>query len=257
MHSRRLHPGAKPCAAVAGTLLLSVLWHVPAVAQSSSPRVSVAVNSGRQAASAGLTDEVVFTEFAEEGSLNAQYPAADGPLFDVNVRVRVAGQFAIGGGVSLVPLQMPADVHARLPHPLYFRSHRVVNAASPNLQRRETTVNVHAAWVMPVTPSVDVTVFAGPTMAALTQELVNGVEYSHAYPYTSVSVTGADYAPRSGSSIGFLVGADVAYYVSGSFGLGGTVQFNRASLMLDSAGGGTLEVDSGGLQATGGIRLRF
>lgn len=241
--------------AVLGALVLIVLWQVPAEAQ--TPRISVAVNAGRQAASPGMIDRVVFTEFAEQGNLHAEYPGSNGPLFDANVRFRIAGRFAIGGGVSLISLREPADLNARLPHPLRLRRHRVVAAASPTLQRREMMVNVHAAWVMPVAPSVDITVFAGPTMIALTQELVDRVEYDHTYPYTSVSVTGAARAPRSGSTVGLGAGIDVAYYVSGRIGLGGTVQFNRASIALDSAGDGTLTVATGGLQATGGVRFRF
>ncbi len=253
----RLHVSAKRFPAALGALLLIVLWHVSAVAQSQSPRISIAVNGGRQAAASGMTDRVVFTEFREQGNLDAQYPGANGPLFDANVRFRITDRFAVGGGVSLISLREPADLNARLPHPLRLRRHRVVTAASPRLQRREMMVNIHAAWVMPVSPSVDFTLFAGPTMVALTQELVDRVEYVHAYPYNAVSVNGAAHAPRSGSTVGFVAGADVAYYVSGRFGLGGTVQFNRASIALDSAGDGTLAVDSGGLQATGGVRFRF
>lgn len=257
MHCAGIHPSVRRFPALPGALLLMLLWQVPAFGQSQSPRIAIAVNGGLQAASSGMVDGVVFTEFAEQGNLDVRYPGANGPLFDANLRVRITDRFAVGGGVSLVSLQEPAELHARLPHPLRFRQHRVVAAPSPGLERRETVVNVHAAWVMPVGPSVDLTVFAGPTMVALTQELVDRIEYAHAYPYTSASVTGAAHAPRTGSKVGLMVGVDVAYYVVGTFGLGGTVQFSRVSLALDSAGDGTLRVDAGGLQATGGVRFRF
>lgn len=238
-----------------GTLLLIGLCSVPAEAQ--APRVSIAVNGGQQLQTVGITDNVVFTEFAEPGDFDASYPNADGPLFDLQGRVRLVGNLAVGAGVSTVSLRGNADLTARLPYPFRFGRHRLVEGTSGALERRELTVNVHAAWIAPLASSVDLTLFGGPTFVTLKQDLVDSIEYAHTYPYEVASFTRGVHSLRTESAVGFVAGADVTYYVSRIVGVGGTVQFNRASVALSSADEGTVAMDTGGLQATAGLRLRF
>lgn len=242
-------------AAALGALLLPVLAHVPAAAQPA--RVSIAVNGGQQLESAGITDNVVFTEFAEQGDFDASYPDANGPLFDLNGRVRLVGNLAVGAGVSVASRRGNADLTARVPYPFRFERHRVVEGTSAALQRRELAVNVHAAWIAPLASSVDLTLFGGPTFVSLRQDLVDSIEYAHTYPYEAASFTRGVHSLRTESAVGFVAGADVTYYVSRFVGVGGTVQFNRASIALGSADDGTVATDTGGLQATAGLRLRF
>ncbi len=238
-----------------GTLLLAGLWSVPAAAQ--PPLVSIAVNIGRQTDSVGVSDNVVFTEFSEEGDFDARYPDANGPLFDLNGRFRIAGGFAVGGGVSLLSRRNTIDLTARVPYPFRFDRHRVVDGKSAPLDRRELTVNVHAAWIVPLARSVELTLFGGPTFVTLTQDLVDRIEYVHAYPYEAASFTRDVHKLRSESKVGFVAGADVTYYVTRFVGMGGTVQLNRATIPLSSADGGTVTFETGGFQATGGLRFRF
>ena len=254
MEGARSATGKGPPAAL-GTLLLIGLCGAPAAAQPTL--VSIAINGGRQMESAGITDNVVFTEFAEEGNFDASYPAADGPMFDLNGRVRLVGNFAVGAGVSVVSRQGSAAITARLPYPFRFERHRVVEGTSASLKRQELTANLHAAWIVPLASSADLTLFGGPTFVSLKQDLVDSVGYDHAYPYLVASYTGEVHSSRSESAVGFVAGADVAYYFSRLAGLGGTVQFNRAVIALRSADGGTVSADTGGLQATAGLRLRF
>ena len=49
----------------------------------------------------------------------------------------------------------------------------------------------------------------------------------------------------------------MTYYVTRFVGVGGTVQLNRASIPLSSTDGGTVMFETGGFQATGGLRFRF
>ncbi|MYD69958.1 MAG: hypothetical protein F4W89_04315 [Acidobacteria bacterium] len=252
MESARSAMG-KGLSATLGALLM--LAHAPAAAQPS--RISIAINGGQQMQSVGITDNVVFTEFAEQGDFDSSYPDANGPLFDVTGRVRLVGNLAVGTGVSMASQRGNAHLTARLPYPFRFSRHRVVEGRSAALQRQELTVNVHAAWIVPLAASADVTLFGGPTFVSLKQDLVDRVEYDHAYPYLVASYTGAAHSQRSESAVGFVAGADVAYYFSRVAGVGGTVQFNRAWIALSSADGGIVEVDTGGLQATAGLRIRF
>jgi len=242
--------------AALGTLLLIGLCVAPAAAQPTL--VSIAVNGGRQMESVGITDNVVFTEFAEEGDFDARYPDADGPMFDLNGRVRLVGNFAVGAGVSVVSRRGSADITARLPHPFRFERHRVVEGTSAALQRRELTVNLHAAWIVPIASSADLTLFGGPTFVSLKQDLVRSVAYDHAYPYEVAGFADVVHSRRTASAVGFVAGADLTYYFSRIAGFGGTVQFNRASITLNSGDGiDTVDTDTGGLQATAGLRLRF
>ena len=241
--------------AALGTLLSIGLCAAPAAAQPAL--VSIAVNGGQQMESVGITDNVVFTEFAEEGDFDVSYPDADGPMFDLNGRVRLVGNFAVGAGVSVVSRRGNADITARLPYPFRFERHRVVEGASAALMRQELTTNVHAAWIVSFASSADLTLFGGPTFVSLKQDLVDSVGYDHAYPYLVASYAGEVHSLRSESAVGFVAGADVAYYFSRFAGLGGTVQFNRAAITLSSVDGSDVSVDTGGVQATAGLRLRF
>jgi hypothetical protein len=59
------------------------------------------------------------------------------------------------------------------------------------------------------------------------------------------------------NKVGFNAGGDVAFIFSRQVGFGFTAQFAGATVDLPSAFGGTTDVKAGGMQAGGGLRLRF
>jgi hypothetical protein len=57
--------------------------------------------------------------------------------------------------------------------------------------------------------------------------------------------------------VGVHAGADVSYFFLRRLGVGVTVQYAGTTIEMPSGGTGTLDVKAGGVQAGGGLRLRF
>ena len=256
--SSRTFPPAAPAAACL-LLLAGALagFARPAAAQTWDARGFLTINGGQQAASPDFSDNIAFTDFAEEGDFDARYANGSDTLFDVGGGVRVWRNLGIGAGVSVFSHTGDAGITARIPHPFFFDRHRAIDGTEPGFAREETAVHLQALWVIPASRSIHITLSGGPTFFAVTQELVTGVNYDHAYPYDVATLSGTDKQGHSLSTTGFNVGGDVAFYFSEWIGVGGTVRLSRGSAVLTSPDGGTVTIDTGALQVSGGLRVRF
>ena len=233
---------------------------VPALAQTEAPRGALSINGGLQMGASDFADSVSFDSALfgpEQGSFDTQYPGADDALFDVGGSVRVWRNLAVGATVSWLTRETDAGVTAQLPHPFWFDRPRSISGTATGLARTETAVHVQAQWVIPVSRSVAVTLFGGPTWFSATQDLVANVTYEQSYPFDEASFMGARADEQSKSAIGAHAGADVAYYFSERIGVGGMFRFSRGSVEFDTADGDTLENDVGGAHVAGGLRIRF
>ena len=201
--------------------------------------------------SADFTHNIVFTEFVEEGDLDADYRRGGGPLYDVSGAVRVWRNLAVGVAVSAFTKDNDASVTARIPHPFFFDRDRQIGGAQGNLNRQETAVHVQGIWVVPVNEALEIAVFGGPTFFDIEQDLVTEVRFTQAYPFDTATYTGTTFGRQSRSKVGFNVGADVTFYFSGHIGVGVLARFSRATIDLPSQDGGTVAVEAGGLH-TGG-----
>ena len=217
----------------------------------------VTVNGGYQATSTDFADNIVFTKFVEEGDLDARYGLGAGALYDVGGAVRLWRNFGVGVAVSAFSKESDTSVTARIPHPFFFDRDRHVSGSQGDLGREETAVHVQGIWVVPVNEAIEIAVFGGPTFFNIRQDLVTDVLFTQAYPFDAATYTGTTTGRRSESTVGFNVGADVAYYFSGHIGIGWLARFSRATIDLPSQDGGSVAVDTGGFQTGGGLRLRF
>ena len=91
------------------------------------------------------------------------------------------------------------------------------------MAREETAIHVHARWGIPVSQSVEVALFGGPTFFSVSQAFVTGIDFDQAYPYDTATLTTAMTRTQDGSTIGFNVGADVSVYFSRWVGVGGLI----------------------------------
>jgi hypothetical protein len=230
-------------------------WASPATAQNS--RVFISVNGGSQASSTDFADNVVFTEFLEEGDFDATYGIESGAIFDIGGGVRLPFNLGIGVGVSRFDKSNDASVNARIPHPFFFDRDRSIAGSAASLTRTETAVHLQVRWLAPIPGAVELSVFGGPTYVSVTQGLVTAVEFSQTYPFDVATFTAAASGTQSESAVGYNVGVDVGFFFSRYVGIGALVRFSRASLDLVSEDNGPISVDTGGLHAGGGLRLRF
>ena len=265
----RMRPSTALRLAVAAVALAAA---APASAQAppGEARFFVTVNGGLQALTRGFSADVVFPESGgayedllstaaaqEQARFTSDYRPRNAALVDASGGVRVASYLGIGIGVSRFRVKDAASVSAQAPHPFLFDRDRSISGASPPLARRETAVHLQVLALVPAVPSVTVTVFGGPTLFDVSQQLVTDVRFTHEYPYDTAAFASAVASRESGSQIGFNVGADVAWYFSTHVGVGWLTRYSQAMVELPSAGDGALEVRAGGLHAAGGLRLRF
>lgn len=260
MRETRYSHAAREALAAALPMLLLLAAAGPALAQSSAPRGALSINGGLQTAAGEFSDTVNFGHELfgpEDATVETRYPGSDGALFDVGGSVRVWRNLGVGASVSWLTRETDADVEGQLPHPFRFESPRGVSGAAAGLARAEAAVHVQASWVIPVGPSLAVTLFGGPTWFNASQDLVTDIRFDQAYPYDTATYSGANTAELSASAIGAHAGADVAYYFSERIGVGGMVRFSGGSVEFDYPDGGTFKNNVGGLHTVGGLRIRF
>lgn len=258
---------ARPAAAavLAAALAGAALPPAPAAAQTGA---YLGFNGGAQATTTRFDENVVFTEFHEEGDFNAAYGVGAGAVFDGGGGIRLPNGLGLGVGVSRFDKVLdPASIGARIPHPFFFNRPRSLEAApvdvvdadggASDLMRLETAVHVELRWFAPVSETVELAVFGGPTFFNIDQDLVTAVTHDHAYPYNEASLTSASRTPRSASAIGFHAGADVGFFFSEVVGVGAMVRYSAATVDLPSEQESTVSVDAGGFHVGGGLRIRF
>ena len=221
------------------------------------PKVFVSADGGGQFASAGFTSEVTYSLYAENATMVATLPDASGAIVAVRGGVRVWRRLALGAGVTGFWSTRPAEVTASLPHPFFFNRPRSVEGTASGLGRGETMVAIEGSWMVRLNARTDLQVFGGPAFFSVRADMPTKVQFTESYPYDAATFTGVETARVSGSAAGFTVGGDVTYMFTRSIGVGGHVRFSRAAASLTPPGGQSTTVDLGGVQAGGGLRVRF
>jgi hypothetical protein len=215
------------------------------------------INGIYQSNGTAFDDTFRLTLNQEDGSLTAGHKVSAGPALDIFGGGRVVGLLGLGFGVSLFQRDDDAAVRANLPHPFFFDQPRGVAGSATGLARRERAFHVDAMLLVPVSDAFQVLLFGGPSYISVDQDMVTEVKFSEAYPYDEAQYTGVEITKRSGSKLGYNVGADVCVFVSRHVGVGTLVRFSRANIELPSTGTEAAISEAGGLQLGGGLRVRF
>ena len=235
----------------------------PALAQEGPVRTgTVSINLGVQTASA-FSATVPFTVNVEQGTLTADYEGGQLPGVDASIGMRVWKNLAIGGGVSAFRggsfsgKGITSRVSARIPHPIHYDRLRDVSGSGEGLAKTEIGLHLQAMWITSIRERLLVTVFAGPTAFAVERDIIIGVEAQETYPYDSAEFKEVSSQRVSDSAVGFNVGLDLGFYFSQHVGVGGLLRFSRGTVHLDVPEGEALSVETGGVQSTAGLRIRF
>ena len=242
------------------TFMVWALLGPTGAAQAQEPeasRVFIAINGAYQATTTTLSDNVVFTEFVEEGDFDARYDVKGGPAIDAGGGVRLWKNLAVGAGVSLFDGKVDTSLTARVPHPFHFARHRAVSGSAPGLTRRELALHVQALAIVPLGDRFAVKLFGGPSFFSISQEVVSAVEFTQEYPFDTAAFAGATDTGRSETAIGFNVGVDLGLYFSRHVGVGFLTRYSKASLEIASGDDENMSVDVGGMQVGAGVRFRF
>jgi hypothetical protein len=229
-----------------------------AAAQSAWPgRVVVSVNGGVQSSSRTFSDRITFPLYLEEASINVDYAVESAALFDGGAIVRLWGNLGAGVAVSRFTDDRAAMIEGTLPHPFQFNQPRSIEGEAPNMRRRETSTHLQFAWMAAPTNRVRFVLSGGPSWINVEQGLVTDVRYTEAYPFDEAIFSSTERIIDKESAVGFNVGADVMWVFSKNLGVGGIIRFSRATTTVSPAAGRSIEIEVGGLQAGGGIRVLF
>jgi uncharacterized protein YraI len=220
------------------------------------PRFKLDLDGAFAAPSAGFQESRTITEFAEDGVINTDYKGKAGPGFEVGLQWRFARHVGVNAAFGLVNRDEDASFDARLPHPLFFNRDREVSGTLDGYKLTETAV--HLGLVLTGTGgSLDYAVFAGPSWIKVESDILDRIQYSHTYPYDTVTVTGTPAKTVNDNPLGFHVGGSLDFRLGERFGLGVKVRYSLAKAKLVPVTGEQVDVDAGGLNVTGGIRLFF
>lgn len=221
-------------------------------------RIYVSVNGAFQTGGSDFGETVTFTRNAESGTFSTDYDVKSGPAFNISVGAGLWRNIGIGVGVTRFSKNTPTALSASVPHPFFFNRPRSVDGDVAGIKREELAVHVQARATFVPNPRIQAVVFAGPSFFTVKQDVVNDFEISETYPFDTATFSRGLTREVDESKIGFNVGADVGYFFTRQVGVGGSVQWAGTTIDAPaSAGTGTFDIKAGGVQAGGGLRLRF
>jgi hypothetical protein len=229
----------------------------PEVKPPNQPRIFVGIGGGGQFGSASFADHVPFTLYRDSGYFDASYKVSDAASLDLSFGVRLGPQFLLTFAYGRVTPATTANVVAKVPHPLNSNQPRSANASGLPVGRVENDGHLQVTYLVPLSNRTSLSVFAGPSIFYLQQDLVSELGYREAYPYDTVSIDSFVTTRKTKSVIGVHVGADLTVMLWRFLGVGVGGRYARGSMNLPSAGTGSVPVDVGGTQLNAGVRLRF
>jgi len=198
-----------------------------------------------------------FTEFAEQGSLDVDYAFDTGFGGEAGLRYFFTEHVAAEAVFSFLTRNGSAEFTGSFPHPLYLNRPRPATGTVSDLSHKETTVHVNAVYGGGEA-SLGYAVFAGVSFFVKVEPaLIGQPQYSHAFPFDSVTVTSVPVLSPSKSAVGFNVGGELEYRFSDRAGAAISARYSRATVEFDVDGENRVKLDAGGLFVGVGIRVRF
>lgn len=222
-----------------------------------APRGFVAIGFGSQSATPAFSERDSFPLHAETGTVDVNYAGKGGGHFEVSGGARLVPQIFVGVAYSSTKHTHDADAMASLPHPFFFSTPRLVSGNQLGLRRSETAVHVPIMWRLRVAGRVEVMAFVGPSFLSASQDFIEEVRFSEAYPYDTAQFEGITVREESVRTMVPHFGVALAYNVVGNLGLG--AQIRQASSTVDFDLGDDRKVRSkvGGTQLTFGLWYGF
>jgi hypothetical protein len=228
---------------------------VPALAQ--DERVTIAVGAAAQPTTASFTDVTTFPYFAETARTEGRYRVGEGVAVDVGGTVRIWRGLGVGVAVTRATRDADSETTGSFPHPFVFNANRTGTWSSSALDRSEIGVHVSAAWQLFRASRFSLSLFGGPSLFNFKQGVIDEVEVIQSYPYDTIDarlVTGT----VDGSTAGFHAGIDLGWFFARHIGIGALLRFTRGTKRDVRIGDGDpFDLEIGGLQGGGGVRLRF
>jgi opacity protein-like surface antigen len=198
-----------------------------------------------------------FEAFAEQGSITTAYDAGAGLGFEAGLVWNFTRTLGVGLAGGLVTRDTDANYTARVPHPLFLSRDRTAEGTETGLDYKEGQVHLDLVYTGR-SGSFDFTLFAGPSFINVSADLLGLPEYDQSYPFETITVTNVPALSFDDNGFGFNAGAGVAYRFNPRIGFGVQGRFSRATIeLVPVTGQDTVEIDAGGFQVAGGLRIYF
>ena len=224
-------------------------------AQTASPesKAFVSISVGGQFQSHDFTGVTTFPLFGETGSVTANQTVGSGFVFDASGGYRFAGNVFAGNlagavGVSTFNGSGAAAAVASIPNPLFVGKPAIVTFDASqygDLQQTNVAINFQIVWMKTIRPRLDLAAFGGPSVIHVSQDIASATPVLNTTPTVErqTATTG-----KAGT-----VGVDLTYRMNDRYGVGGFVRYLGGSVDLPAVE----NLGIGGVQAAGGIRVRF
>jgi len=205
------------------------------------------VNVGGELATRTINAAAKKSVYEETATLSSSQPIGRGVVVDFDGGYRVRQDLFAGLLVSFFGTSSDATTTASVPDPIFFNRPKTVTGSTSGLSRGEIAIVPHATWARPLLDNVDITLSGGIAIIRLSQHLVGDFNVT---PPQTVTTTETK---ESATGVGPYGQVDIIYNLKTRYGVGGYVRYAGAKVDLPSAP----DANIGGMQAGGGIRLRF
>jgi hypothetical protein len=242
----------------------------PAVKAAPAPRPMrgwIDVNFGAATANeTSVTTEAVIPDGAGEfETYRVGYSFPTGASFDVGGGVMVSRVLGFGVQFTGTAHQDDADLFIRIPHPLYFDASATDESVTENaLMRVEGGVNLSVVAAPVNDDRVAVRLYGGPTWFRLQADVVNDIRYFQQFgiftTVNTVEIREYDTEEVEQTGWGFHVGGDVSYFFNRRIGIGGFARYSRGTVTFrpdEFFVSENIDIEVGGFQGGGGLRIRF
>ena len=225
------------------------------------------VNFGAATANeTSVTTEAVISDGAGEfETYRVGYSFPTGASFDFGGGVMVSRVLGFGVQFTGTAHQDEADLFIHIPHPLYFDAPATDESVTENaLMRAEGGVNLSLVTAPVNDDRVAVRLYGGPTYFRLQADVVNDIRYFQQFGLfttaNTVEIREYDTEEVEQTGWGFHVGADVSYFFNRRVGIGGFARYSRGTVTFGTDEflvSEDIDIDVGGFQGGGGLRIRF
>lgn len=273
-------------------LVVAVLAAAPAAAQNTAPlaptgaqtppappapprKVFANLNFGFQSQSQDFQQRAEFPQYDEMGSAESQHAIKGGAAFEIGGGARVWRDLSLGVSYQRRSKHSrDVSITAQVPNPVAYDALRSATGTLGGFEHREDAIHLQALWNVPVTEELDVTVFGGPSFFRVNDDLVDTVSFSEVGgDFSTVNLAAAS-SRQHNNATGFNIGLDTSYMFlrSGapgflrkaglgfSAGVGALLRYSHGSVDLrlpPNSVGQAVQIDTGGMEISAGLRLRF
>jgi hypothetical protein len=171
---------------------------------------------------------------------------------------QVHKNFGIGFAYSFLSSSGDARISGSLPHPEGFNPPRQFTAEASDLSHSQHAFHFQAVWYVPFTDKVDFAIFGGPSIFSVKQDLVRGVFFTDVPPdFNTVTIDAVDVVSLKETGFGLNFGADMTYALTNNIGAGVMMRYTYGGLDFQLSDEQTAELNAGGFQIAGGLRVTF